>query len=44
MELALDFEAHTERALVAPGDHWLRGVTLPLRTRGQELKTALDAL
>ena len=35
--LALDFEAHAERALPAPSDHRLRGVTLPLRTRGQVL-------
>ena len=44
VELALDFEAHAERALPAPSDHRLRGVTLPLRTRGQVLKMALDAL
>ena len=37
--LTLHFEAHA-----APSDHRLRGVTLPLRTRGQVLKTALDAL
>ena len=44
VELALDFEAHAERALPAPSDHRLRGVTLPLRTWGQVLKMALDAL
>ena len=44
VELALDFEAHAARALPAPSDHRLRGVTLPLRTRGQVLKMALDAL
>ena len=44
VELALDFEAHAEQALPAPSDHRLRGVTLPLRTRGQVLKMALDAL
>ena len=44
LELALDFEAHAEWALPAPSDHRLRGVTLPLRTRGQVLKMALDAL
>ena len=44
VELALHFEAHAERALPAPSDHRLRGVTLPLRTRGQVLKMALDAL
>ena len=44
VELALDFEAHAERALPAPSDHRLPGVTLPLRTRGQVLKMALDAL
>ena len=44
VELALDFEAYAERALPAPSDHRLRGVTLPLRTRGQVLKMALDAL
>ena len=44
VELALDFEAHAGRALPAPSDHRLWGVTLPLRTRGQVLKMALDAL
>ena len=44
MELALDFEAHEERALPAPSDHRLHGVTLPLRTTGQMLTMALDAL
>ena len=44
VELALDFEAHAEQALLAPSDHRLRGVMLPLRTRGQVLKMALDAL
>ena len=44
VEPALDFEAHTERALPAPSDHRLRGVALPLRTTGQVLKMALDAL
>ena len=44
VELALDFEAHAARALPAPSDHRLRGFTLPLRTRGQVLKMALDAL
>ena len=46
VELALDFEAHAERALPAPSDHRLRGITLPLRTStmGQVLKMALDAL
>ena len=44
VELALDFEAHAERALPAPSNHRLQGVTLPLRTRGQVLKMALDAL
>ena len=44
VELALDFEAHAERALPAPSDHRLRGVTLPLCTRRQVLKMALDAL
>ena len=44
MELAQDFEAHAEQALRAPSDHRLRGVTLPLRTRGEVLKMALDAL
>ena len=44
VELALDFEAHTERVVPAPCDHIPRGVTLPLRTRGQVLKMALDAL
>ena len=44
VELALDSEAHAERALPAPSDQQLRGVTLPLRTKGQVLKMALDAL
>ena len=44
VELALDFEAHAELALPAPSNHRLRGLTLPLRTRGQVLKMALDAL
>ena len=44
VEVALDFEAHAEWALQAPSDHRLRGVTLPLCTRGQVLKGALDAL
>ena len=44
MELALDFEAHAERALPAPSNHRLRGFTVPLRTRGQVLKMALAAL
>ena len=44
VELALDFEAHAERALPGPIDHRLRGVTLPLCTRGQVLKIARDAL
>ena len=44
VELALDLEAHAERALPALGDHRVRGVTLLLRTRGQVLKMALDAL
>ena len=44
VEVALDFEAHAERALPAPSDHRLRGVTLPLRTTGRVLKMALDAL
>ena len=44
MELALDSKAHAERALRAPTDQRLRGVTLPLRTRGQVLKLALAAL
>ena len=26
VELALDFEAHAEPGLLAPGDHWLRGL------------------
>ena len=42
VEVALDFEAHAERALPAPSDQ--RGVTLPLYTKGQVLKMALDAL
>ena len=44
LELALDFEAHAERGLPAPGDYWLRGLTLLLRTGDQVLKLALDAL
>ena len=44
VEQALDFEAHAECTLPAPRYHRLRGVTLPLRTRGQVLKMALDAL
>ena len=43
VELALDFEAHAERALPAPSDHRLRGVTLPLCTRRRVLKMAPDA-
>ena len=43
-DVELAFEAHAERALLAPSDHRLRGVTLPLRTRGQVLKMALDVL
>ena len=44
MEMALDLEAHAERALPAPSDHRLRGVILPLHTRGDVLKMALDAM
>ena len=44
VELALDFEAHGGRAVPAPGDQRLRGDTLPLHTRGQGLKHALDRL
>ena len=44
VELAVDLEAHAERALSAHSDHKLRAVTLPLRARGQVLKRALDAL
>ena len=42
-ELALDFEAHVEQALVVPNDHRLQGVTVPLGTRGSVLKMAEDA-
>ena len=34
VELAMDFEVHGGKALLAPGDHRLHGVTLPLRTMG----------
>ena len=44
VELALDFEAHAERALPAPIAHRIRGLALPLRSRGQLLKFALDVL
>ena len=44
VELAQDSKAHAERALPAPSNHRLRGVTLPLRNRCQVLKMALDAL
>ena len=40
----MDFEAHVERALPAPSDHRLRGAMLSLRTWGQVLKMAQDAL
>ena len=40
----LDFEGHVERSVPAPTDHRLRGVTLPLRTRGQVLRMALHVL
>ena len=43
-ELTLNFEAHAGRALPVPGDHWLRGVTLPPRTKGQVMKQPLDRL
>ena len=44
VEMALDFEAHTERALPAPSDHQLQGVTLPLGIRRPVPYMAVDAL
>ena len=44
MELVLDIEAHAGKALLAPGDQRLCGVTLPLCIKGQVVKQALDRL
>ena len=44
VKLALDFEVHMGKALLARGDHRLRGVTLPLRMRSHLLRQALDRL
>ena len=41
-ELALDFEEHAGRALLAAPGHKLAGRVLPLRERAQVLKLALD--